>query len=163
MPVPAQPQERDHTYVLGEAYPIEMPGTKDPPLRAQTQDSPTTALKIESRFALITLRRHRTPDSPAARTTWEHKLSMHQKASSSHRRRIHVLWCSMNTNIPNIKSYGHSPLVVRLVVAVYNCGSCVIYYMTLVAQDTDIANGALARQYNIPFSKCFYLSGVSLL
>ena len=29
-------------------------------------------------------------------------------------------------------------LVVRLVVVVYNCVNCAIYYMTLAAQDTDI-------------------------
>ena len=140
--MPAQPRERDHAYVPGEAYPTEMPRPKDPPLRAQTQDPPTTALKIESRFASITPRRRKTPNSPIARTTWEHKLSSHQEPNSSHRRRIHVLWCSMNTNIPfDTKTHGHSPLVVRLVVAVYSCVNCVIYYTVMEISSRAVAPG----------------------
>ncbi len=59
-----------------------------------------------------------------------------------------ALW---STNIPDTKTHGQSPLVVRLVVAVYNCVNCVIYYMTLAAQDPNIALELLTRQYNIPF------------
>ena len=63
----------------------------------------------------------------------------------------------MNTNIPDTKTHGHSPLVVRLVVTVCNCVNCVIYSMTLAAQDANIALELLTRQYNIPFLNVHFI------
>ncbi len=59
-----------------------------------------------------------------------------------------ALW---STNIQDTKTHGQSPLVVRLVVVVYHCVNCVIYYMTLAARDTNIALELLTRQCNILF------------
>ena len=61
------------------------------------------------------------------RTLWELKLSSHQEKCPSHRRRIHVLWCSLEHKTFRIlKMHGQSPLGCKVSsCSVINC--CVNY------------------------------------
>ncbi len=59
------------------------------------------------------------------RTSWEHNPSSHQEPSSSRRRRIHVLWCSLEHNTFRIlKMHGQSQRG-------YKVSSCRVYLCRL--------------------------------
>ena len=76
--------------------------------RTQTRQGLSHKLYLASLQCLQDFAGHRIAQLP--RTSWEHKLSSHQGTSSLRRRRIFVLWCSLEHKTFRIlKMHGQSP------------------------------------------------------